>query len=293
MDDPYQLPPDNRYDAEDDWSGRPPRRKGGMEVWIGLAIGLLVVAGLVWFFYGERLLERAEPQPPAPAPVAAEPAVDPDAPVAAQYPVAPPAPAEPPLPSLAESDAPFRAALGEAVGQKPVESFLVPASVIERLVATVDTLDRDPAPLKIRALSPIAGAFEVDPANDRIFVSTANAARYAPLVAAVRAADATAAADLYLRYYPLFQEAYRGLGYPNRHFNDRLVAIIDHLLATPAVKAPIELVRPKVVYHFADPDLEALSSGQKALLRLGPDQAAIVKEKLKEFRERIAAGPAR
>lgn len=291
MDDPYQLPPDDRYDEE--WSERPRRKGGGMEIWIGLAVGLALVAGLVWYFYGERLLKRAEPEEAPPAPAAAAPPADPDAPVAAQYPVPEPAAQEPPLPALAESDAPFRAALEETVGQKPVEAFVVPSSVIDRLVATVDSLDRDPVPLKTRAMPPVPGAFEVDLADDRIFMSSANATRYAALAAAVRATDAQAAADLYQRWYPLFQEAYRGLGYPNRHFNDRLVAIVDHLLATPAVKAPIELVRPKVVYQFADPDLEALSSGQKALLRLGPEHGATVKAWLKAFRDRIAVAPTR
>jgi len=131
----------------------------------------------------------------------------------------------------------------------------------------------------------------VDQAAGRIFLGAENGARYAPLMTALQAADAQAIADLYLRWYPLFQEAYRGLGYPNRHFNDRVVAVIDHLLATPQPQGPVELVRPKVIYHFADPELEKRSSGQKVLLRVGPQNAAAIKAKLKEIRDRIASGP--
>jgi hypothetical protein len=43
-----------------------------------------------------------------------------------------------------------------------------------------------------------------------------------------------------------------------------------------------------VLYKFADPDLEALSSGQKLLLRMGNDNAARVKDALTGLRERIA-----
>ncbi len=63
--------------------------------------------------------------------------------------------------------------------------------------------------------------------------------------------------------------------------------MIDHLLATPTVKTPIALVQPKVLYRYADPELEALSSGQKAMIRVGPDNAAVLKAKLREVRNEI------
>ena len=51
------------------------------------------------------------------------------------------------------------------------------------------------------------------------------------------------------------------------------------------------LVRPNVLYQFADPDLEALSSGQKLMLRMGPSNAATVKRVLERFRGRLTEGP--
>lgn len=69
-------------------------------------------------------------------------------------------------------------------------------------------------------------------------------------------------------HYPLFQQAYQDLGNPDGHFNDRLIEVIDHLLATPVADGPSCWARPKVMYEFADPRLQALSVGQKALLRL-------------------------
>jgi hypothetical protein len=44
-------------------------------------------------------------------------------------------------------------------------------------------------------------------------------------------------------------------------FNDRLIEIMDHLLAAPEIEGPIELVQPKVLYRFADPELEKRSWG--------------------------------
>ena len=69
----------------------------------------------------------------------------------------------------------------------------------------------------------------------------------------------------------------------------RLPVVIDHLLATPVPSGPIVLVRPNVLYEFADPDLEALSSGQKLMLRMGPNNSATLKRLLEQLRSRLTA----
>ena len=91
----------------------------------------------------------------------------------------------------------------------------------------------------------------------------------------------------YTRHYPLFQEAYESLGHPPEYFNDRLIEVIDHLLAAPELRGPIALARPNVQYEFADPALEARSAGQKALIRMGSDNPKIVKDKLRELRAEL------
>ena len=102
--------------------------------------------------------------------------------------------------------------------------------------------------------------------------------------------DAKQLGALYIHYYPLFQQSYQNLGYPNGYFNDRLVEVIDNLLATPEPKGPIELVRPNVMYTYADPALESRSAGQKLLIRMGPENAKAIKAKLTELRALITAG---
>ena len=77
-------------------------------------------------------------------------------------------------------------------------------------------------------------------------------------------ADAAQVASVYKHFYPLFQQAYVDLGYPDGYFNDRLVEVIDHLLATPEVAGPIKLTQPGVFYQYADPSIEERSAGQKA-----------------------------
>ena len=82
----------------------------------------------------------------------------------------------------------------------------------------------------------------------------------------------------------MFQQSYQTLGYPDGYFNDRLIEVIDHLLATPVVKDPIRLIQPKALYLFADPALEALSAGRKILIRTGPTNAERIKKILREYR---------
>src|SRR5690348_12735538 len=101
-------------------------------------------------------------------------------------------------------------------------------------------------------------------------------------------ADTPKLVQTYVHYYPLFQKAYVDLGYPNGYFNDRLVEVIDNLLATPEVKGPLKLTVPHVLYEYADAELQSRSAGQKLLLRMGPENAAKVKAKLREIREKVA-----
>ena len=92
-----------------------------------------------------------------------------------------------------------------------------------------------------------------------------------------------------MHYYPLFQQSYRELGYPDGYFNDRLVVVIDHLLATPDLPQPPALTQSKVMYEYADPALESRSAGQKLLLRSGPDNEAAIKAKLREIRAALTS----
>lgn len=70
---------------------------------------------------------------------------------------------------------------------------------------------------------------------------------------------------------------------------DRVVEVIDHLLATPEIEEPLRLIQPRVLYEFADPKLQKLSGGQKILLRMGPANLRKLKAKLREIRDGLVA----
>ena len=171
--------------------------------------------------------------------------------------------------------------------------MLADEALIDKTVATVDNLTRSRVAEKIRPVGRLSGNFIVTAAGDNgpFYLSPENYDRYKTLITMVTGADIDQLVATYRRFYPLMQEAFTQLGYPDGYFNDRVVAVIDQLLATPEPEEPIRLVQPHVLYEFADPELEALSGGQKLLLRMGPDHAARIKEILTELRTRIAQPP--
>ncbi|MFU8820109.1 MAG: DUF3014 domain-containing protein [Gammaproteobacteria bacterium] len=253
-------------------------------LWIIIAV---LVIGLAAIFYPRPAEEPSVPLVLPEAPVATAPAPEPDPEPAPAFVAEKPAEPLPPLPALDESDADVRAALAAATSDDLVERHLVTDGLVRKLVTTVDNLSGDTIWMKTRVVPHQSGPFLVEGPEDERYIAPANYERYAPLVQLVAAMDAAQLAAAYQRHYPLLQEAYEELGYPGRQFHNRALEIIDHLLATPVVEDPIRVVRPHVVYKYADPELEALSSGQKTLIRIGPDNAAIIREKLIELRAAI------
>ena len=258
--------------------------------WVIVALVLVGAAGALWLFR-----DSAE-TPPVDAPV---PAAETGEPVLPRGPLHPlpatefesPAAGElVPLPPLDESDSYFALALVDLFGAD-LETMLVGEGLIDRTAATVDSLTRGRVPERVRPVGRLPSPFVVEAAgaNGPYTLSPDNYARYDDLVDRLVNADTDELVSTYSRFYPLFQEAYERLGYPDGYFNDRVVYVIDHLLQTPTPAEPIPLVRPHVLYQFEDPALEALSSGQKLLLRMGPDNAGRVKQLLETLRTKITA----
>ncbi len=258
---------------------------------------LLAVAAvgglLVWHFYVEPkragvfdepslAVERpgSSAEPPAPLP-------EPEPPprfVAVEPPVAEPPPE---LPALDASDDAVSSALAERLSRSLIDTVLITDDLLRNIVVTVDNLPRDRVSMKVRAVRAAPGPFVVRGDPDDLAIDPSNSARYDAYVQLATSTNPAQVADLYVQYYPLLQEAYEELGYPGRQFHGRLGEVLAHLLETPSVDEPIALVRPHVLYQFKAPELENLSAGQKALLRLGTANAATVADWLGAFRAEI------
>lgn len=242
--------------------------------WILGGVILLAVAAGAWYWQ-KRQSEKAVEPVAATAPAPAGPAI--------KNPIIAPDDIDPNLSATEQ--------VATLVGTPRFEAMFVPDDFVRKLVATVDALARQDVAARMNPAKGPAGDFVTAGEGDSVVLGAANFARYAPWVELVDSLDADSTAALYKRLYPQFQTAYENLGNPDSYFNDRVVEVIDHLLSAPEAPATLALVRPNVFYEFADPALEAESAGRKLLLRMGPGNAARVKAKLKEIRDRIAAAP--
>jgi hypothetical protein len=253
---------------------------------IGVAALIFVLAATgVYYLRSRHQPLTAEPTPAAVPAAASEPGIAHPLPEGAGN-----AASAAPLPELADSDAPLRDALSQISSADAVKDFLVPQDLIRKIVVTIDNLPRQKVAVEKRPANPAGGSFTAEGDELHATLDQRNFERYKPMIAVVQKLDAQQLGALYIHYYPLFQQSYQNLGYPNGYFNDRLVEVIDNLLATPEPKEPIELVRPNVMYIYADPALEKRPAGQKLLIRMGPENAKAIKAKLRELRAVITAG---
>jgi hypothetical protein len=254
---------------------------------------ILLFAVAAWYFFTREPDTVHELPPPIPAetqqtepevePVPSMPLPDPD--------IEPEPEPEPeivpePLPLLNESDGEVTLKMTEVVGGEPLAEYLVQGQAISRMVAMIDRLTSRQVPPLVNPIKSAAGEFQVDSDADRVVLSARNFARYDGHVALLQSVNTGALIAIYRKYYPLFQQAYEENG-GEGSFNDRLVEVIDHLLETPDVPGPIYLTKPEAVYVFEEPGLEAMTAGQKILVRMGSANAAIVKEKLSEIRAEL------
>jgi hypothetical protein len=259
--------------------------------WIAAIVVIAAVIAVAIYFGMQPPRPAAPPAPTATAPGGSRPGATPleRHPIGAVA-VAPDEASSTPLPALADSDADVIEGLSTLLG-KDLKGLLAARAVIPHIVATVDALPgRQLAPNLLPVRAP-AGHFMVatGPATTRM--DPANMARYAPYLRLAEQVDPEALVAWYVGYYPLFQQAYRELGYPDGHFNDRLVFVIDQLLATPKPATPPALQPYKAGYAFVDADLESLAAGQKILLRLGPAGEATVKARLRVVRALLVGSP--
>lgn len=253
---------------------------------IGAIVVVVVVALAAWWYFSHVPGVDFSRQGPAPS----GPATASTAPAPIGHPISEaqtgPAPATTaPLPPLDASDNAVVTALTAIPGAQGLGKLVIARALVPHIVATVDALPRHTIGSSILPLKTPSGTFAVGKSGDQPEIGTENYARYDPYMKIVEGVDPRTLVTWYVRWYPLFQEAYRQLGYPQGYFNDRLLAAIDNMLAAPNVQHPPKLVATQNGhYAFADPTWEALSVGQKLMIRVGPDHERALKTRLRSIR---------
>lgn len=265
--------------------------KTGWLVAIALVL-VIVVAGIIYF---ARQADPSHQSPVASSTSSGSESVGKDdnqiAHPIEQADVAPASSSAAPLPALNSSDDHVISSLDALLGNSDLSTLLLQPQVVQRIVATVDALPRRGLNRVMMPMRSPKGSFDTQDAAGGVVMSVQNDARYAPYMQAVQNTDPEKLVAWYVQSYPLFQQAYRQLGYSRGYFNDRLLVAIDNLLAAPDLEQRPPLVLSNGYYRYADPNLESLSSGQRAMLRTGPDNEAKLKARLREIRSRLVGQP--
>jgi len=192
------------------------------------------------------------------------------------------APEAAPLPPVDQMDTYLRALIGSLSSNPVLAQWLATDNLIRQMADAIDKVSRGRSPARdVPVLKPRA-IFETSGTRGRLTINPASYRRYDALAGAVASLHAEGVAQAYRRIQPRLDEAYRALGRSENGVDTALNVALDVLLATPTVADPIQIVPGKgATYAFADPRLEALSPAQKQLLRMGPQNATVILERLR------------
>jgi hypothetical protein len=271
------MPSIDEYPLRADGESPPPDERNSSTKWIVLA-GLLVVAAIV---AAVILLRSPSPEE---APVTATTAQTEQSAEAVTLPPLGSAPEETELPPLDLTDPVVRELLRGLSSRPELVAWLATDNLLRHGVAAVDNVARGRTPTShFRAVAPGA-AFSATPSNNgRFTISQQAHARYNGIAQTIDSLDAQGVSSAYATLRPRMIEAYRELGYPDGNIDGAVQRAIVHLLQTPDVAEDAPVEPSAVMYKYVDPRLEGLSPAQKQLLRMGPGNVRIVKQKLREI----------
>jgi len=273
-------------------------------------IAAIAVIGMLFLVYlaatfespeGTRTVEIEAPVPRVPEPVqrAVEPAPAP--PPIAQQPAMPLLPVEVveepvpevaveavELPTLNMSDTFVVARLSAIETGSALLDVLTSEELIRRFVVFVENVAEGNLPQLDYPVARLSQSMAVRELDENLFeMQTVSYQRYTALIDTLVSIEPEQALAAYRVLKPLFQEAYAEIGYPNRNFDDALVRAIDTVLEARTAEGPFQLIKPKVMYVYADSQIESFSPVEKQLLRMGPQNVQKLKAGLAQYRERL------
>lgn len=192
------------------------------------------------------------------------------------------------LPPLDETDPLVRQLVGALSSHPVVAAWLTTDRLIDNFVVSVTRVANGQTPAReLKAIGPVSAFQTRTTAQKTTVIDRASYRRYDRYAQAVAAIDARGAARVYETLKPRIAEADRNFG-GKESFDSVLDRAIGELLEVPVIDGDIAVKSVGVGYAFADPKLEALSSAQRQLLRMGPENVRVVQAKLREIRSALA-----
>ena len=254
-----------------------PDRMAGKGKWIALGIVGIIVIGLGgYYLFSGKPAKEPLPVTEPPKSETPTPAPKPSLETAKE-----PLPAA--RPSLAESDDWVRQK-GQALSAEPGwAQWLANKNLIRRLTAAVVNISEGKSPRKHLSFLGSQKPFSALKKEGGLYLDPQTYDRYNLVAEIISRMEAVKAVGVFKELSPLFQDAYRELGYPQGEFQAVLIHAIKELLLTPVVEGDIRVKEAVLSYWAVDDNLEDLSEAQKHLLRMGPQNTRKIQKKLREM----------
>ena len=247
-------------------SGRTPSSPGR---WIAVAIGGLIAAALVTYWW----MSRMQPGTTTPAPTTAtEVAVGSNRPKRQIT----------NLPPLEASDGLLRELIATLSRHPTLARLVTPPAIVKQMTLAVVQIGdgRTPAaPLNV--LRPDTHLQILGSASGRI--DPKSYARWDSSVAGLTSVSPGDAAQTYVNVKPLFDEAYSDLGHPGGDFDVAIVRAIQMLDDTPDLPADATLIKRTNYLEHEDAGVRALPPVQKQFLLVGPENRKELMTWFKQF----------
>ena len=272
---------DLQFDSSDEAT---PKQAFQWPLWAGIAALAFLIGFFLWFF-----VFRGSETSPEPAPVA-ESETTPE--VSESEPVEPEPEEVMDLPLLDESDALVRTLVGALSSRPELAQWLTNEELIRTFVVVVDNIAEGVSPAKHLPFLKPKERFKTVYDSGSFYVNPKSYDRYNLVAEIVSSINTRRGAEFYRNLKPLIQEAYKEMGYPDTDFDVTFSRAIDHLLMTPVPDGYAELSGETVAYRYVDERFEKLTSAQKQLLRMGPQNVQKVQRKLTELKSALSLAAA-
>ena len=190
--------------------------------------------------------------------------------------------------ALGDSDVFFREQLNAVLGNAFFASWAQKSESVRKATLVLDNLAQGQVSNMLATSFVLGKRFSATFIEDETFGKTqrsiyrldpAGYRRYDSVVEVITKSDVEGLVQAYVALQPLFKTAYKELGYPAGSMDAVVLDALRKVRAAPVIKQDIQLVRPGVMYKFRDSKLEALSSLEKQLLRMGPANTLLLQEK--------------
>ena len=283
-----------RYDQTKD------KKPAGVTVFI--VIILLILTGGGWFYFKHLQMEDgAAPEttelklPPASKVISANESVSPSTSIDEAIPdteavnaVAPALPELPfVLPDLPSSDGAFRETM--TMVSPGLAPWLSADQLIVKYVFIANDFSQGLWIEKHMRFLKQAQPFSVEETANGLFMSKQSYHRYDKLAAAIDAMNVRSTLAVYKKFRPLMLQVFAEFSYPADHtLEDIFEKTASEILAAPVIEEPVALVRPSVLYKFADKKLEVLSPVSKQMIRMGPENTRIIQNKIRQLIQELA-----